>query len=247
MTIIRSRLLDSFPNIVCGFSTKIGTDCVAPYYFNLSMSVGDDRVTVQKNREDFASELGLSWNSVALQKQIHGDTVRVIDSPGYTGESDAIICAKPGVGLAVSSGDCCAIFLYDKGNNVIAGVHSGWRGTEQRILEKTLQELQNSFSTKPENLYVFVAPAISQPNYQVGPEVASRFSGEYISEKENKLFLDVTLANYDMLKAFGIPVPQIEISNLCTYEMNDLLHSYRRDGAVSGRAYGIIYRGSENV
>ena len=211
------------------------------------MSVGDNPDIVQKNKEDFASEMGISLNNVALQKQTHGDIVSIIDFPGYTGESDALISSQPCIGLAISSGDCCAIFLYDKEQEIIAGVHSGWRGTEKRILEKTLIKMQNSFGTIPNNIFAFIAPAISQANYEVGPEFADRFSRDYILEKEGKLFLDVTGTNRDMLRAFGIPNSQIEISDLCSYEMKDLLHSYRRDGAVSGRALGIIYRRRDNV
>ena len=38
----------------------------------------------------------------------------------------------------------------------------------------------------------------------------------------------------------GIPEKNIELSGLCSYDENELLHSYRREGARSGRAYGVI-------
>jgi len=52
--------------------------------------------------------------------------------------------------------------------------------------------------------------------------------------------LDVAGINYQMLLDFGIPKNQIQKSELCTYEYNNLLHSYRKDGDLSGRSIGVI-------
>jgi len=43
-----------------------------------------------------------------------------------------------------------------------------------------------------------------------------------------------------MLINFEIPKENIQLSNLCSYDVDHLLHSYRRDGAYSGRALGVI-------
>jgi hypothetical protein len=247
MKIIESDLLRNFPHIGFGFSTKIADGAKPPYYFNLSFSVDDDPVLVQQNRERFAERLGLPWNAVALQKQTHSDIVKTTDRAGYTGEGDALLTDKPGIGLAVSSGDCCAIFFYDSRNKVIAGVHSGWRGTEKRILAKALAKSREVWGTRPEDIYAYVAPSISWQNYEVGAEVAEKFPGAYIKNVNGKLHLDVAGVNRDILLQFGIPEAQIEISPLCSYAEKDLLHSYRRDGAKSGRAYGIIYMKEPHV
>jgi hypothetical protein len=96
------------------------------------------------------------------------------------------------------------------------------------------------FNCKPENLFVFIGPSISQKNYEVGKEVAVLFDQKYLMFENGKIFLDVLNANIDFLYSFGIPETNIEISNLCTYEEKDLLHSYRRDGERSGRSLGVI-------
>jgi YfiH family protein len=119
-------------------------------------------------------------------------------------------------------------------------VHSGWRGTQKRILEKTLFSMSEKYSSRGENLYVYLGPSISQANYQVGQEVADLFEDKYINIIDDKFYLDVTLANYDMLLNFGIPKTQIQKSLICTYEMKELFHSYRRDGSKSGRTLGVI-------
>ena len=144
------------------------------------------------------------------------------------------------MGLTISTADCTPIFIYDKLNHVIAAVHSGWRGTQKKILKKTLNNLSFHFKSDPKNLFVFVGPSISQKNYEVGHDVAVQFDPVYLKKINGKLYLDVKQVNIDLLFEFGISKSQIEVSELCTFEEKDLLHSYRRDGIISGRAFGVF-------
>ena len=240
MKLIRSEILQKYPEINFGFSTKVGLDRQAPYYFNLSLSVGEDENIVKENRKTFFAGLGLTEENVAIQKQIHSDIVRYVTKGGIVGEGDAMITDKKDLGLAIGVADCTPIFIYDPEHMVIAAVHSGWRGTEKRILEKTILKLKNEFNSKPEKLVAYIGPSISQKNYEVGKDVADLFDYKYKTKKDEKYLLDVASANFDMLINSGLKEHNIEKSNLCTYEEKDLLHSYRRDGKKSGRSMGVI-------
>jgi len=240
MYILKPYIFNSYPEIIFGFSTKVSPGVEPPYYFNLSYSVGDDKSIVDENRKDFFEKLGLIIENVGYQRQIHSDIVKVIECGGDNGVSDALITNKKNLGLAITVADCTPIFIYDKKNKVIAAVHSGWRGTEQKILYKTLENLKQNFASTPVNLIVYIGPSISQANYEVGSEVAKKFHSNFVLWKDEKAFLDVSRINYNLLLDFGIRQNQIQKSELCTYEFNDLLHSYRRDGSVSGRSIGVI-------
>jgi YfiH family protein len=240
MHIIRSRLFSKFPEIIFGFSTKIGLNREAPYYFNLSFTVGDNPLTVKENREEFFKQLGLNSSQIAFQKQIHSNIFNFVENPGLIGESDALLTTKYNIGLAISAADCIPVFIYDKKNKLIAAVHIGWRGTQKKILEKVLNNLFCNYNSNPENLYSYIGPSISQFNYQVGSEVAVLFDQKYIKVEDQKIFLDIVSANKDFLLNYGIEEKNIEISELCTYKEKDLLHSYRRDGDISGRMLGVI-------
>lgn len=239
MKIIQSNIFNEIPQIAFGLSTKTSLTDSDLFGFNLSFSIGDDKERVKVNRELFYNEIGLTSEQVAYHYQMHGDTIRIVDSPGFTGESDALITNQKNLGLAITTADCTAIFIYDKFNGVIAGVHSGWRGTVKNILGKTLALLANEFNSKPENLLVYIAPSISQKYYEVGEEVAVHFDSKYKKKKRNKFLLDVALVNYDILIAHGISKNHIEKSTLCSFDSQHL-HSYRRDGDKSGRALGVI-------
>ncbi|MEW6508586.1 MAG: peptidoglycan editing factor PgeF [Bacteroidota bacterium] len=240
MQIIRSRLFSKFPEIIFGFSTKIGLNREAPYYFNLSFTVGDNPLTVKENREEFFKQLGLNSSQIAFQKQIHSNIFKFVENPGLIGESDALITTKYNIGLAISAADCTPVFIYDKRNKLIAAVHIGWRGTQKKILENVLNNLSCHYNSNPENLYSYIGPSISQFNYQVGSEVAALFDQKYIKVEDQKIFLDVVSANKDFLLNYGVEEKNIEVSELCTYKEKDLLHSYRRDGDISGRMLGVI-------
>lgn len=237
---LKPYIFKRFPEIIFGFSTKVSNDAKPPFYFNLSYSVGDDKISVDKNRKDFFEDLGLSAENVGYQRQIHSDIVKVIDCGGDNGESDSLITDKKNLGLAVSIADCTPIFLYDFKNKVIAAVHSGWRGTESKILEKTLNQMKSKFNSNPENIIVYVGPSISQANYEVGIEVAEKFDQTFLKPIGIKFLLDVSGIIYQMLLEYGIPKNQIQKSELCTFGFKDLLHSYRRDGNFSGRSLGVI-------
>ncbi|MCX7874639.1 MAG: peptidoglycan editing factor PgeF [Melioribacteraceae bacterium] len=240
MEILRAKIFQNYPEVIFGFSTKIGLNRKEPFYFNLSLSVGDDRNIVKENRMAFAKELGLDISQIAFQKQIHSDIISSVENAGVIGESDAMITTKKNLGLAISSADCTPIFIYDKNNSIIAAVHSGWRGTEQKILFKTIDKLIKEFNSEPKNLIIYIGPSIHQKNYEVGEEVAIKFESKYLLKIDNKIYLNVLRANVDQIKKFEIPDEQIEISPLCSFEEKNLLHSYRRDGIKSGRSLGII-------
>ncbi|MEJ2195606.1 MAG: peptidoglycan editing factor PgeF [Ignavibacteriaceae bacterium] len=238
--IINPYIFNHIPNIIFGFSTKIGLKREAPYYFNMSYSVGDDSIKVDENRKYFFNQLGLSIDAIAYQKQVHGDEIKFVSSGGDCGESDAMITTKKGIGLALSTADCCAIFIFDVVKQIIAGVHSGWRGTSKRILSKVLKILFDEYSSKPENLVCYLSPSISKANYQVGPEVAQQFDLRYIMPVGENFLLNISKINYDILSHSGVKPQNIQLSNLCSYEYSSILHSYRRDGKESGRSLGVI-------
>jgi len=240
MLIIKPFIFKRFPEIVFGFSTKIGPNAKPPYYFNLSYSVDDIKEIVNSNRALFFNELGLNEKIVSYQKQIHEDKINTVSSFGGCGESDALITTKMNLGLAISSADCPAIFIYDPKEKVIAAVHSGWRGTEKKILRKTIQKLKTDFNSDPSNLICYIGPSISQRNYEVKDDVATKFDKEFVYINKNKFYLNVSGANYKMLIEEGVKRTNMQVSCLCSYEYENLLHSYRRDGQKSGRALGVI-------
>ena len=240
MLILKPHIFKKFTEISFGFSTKAGNENTDLYNFNMSYNVGDKKENVDRNRENFFKELGLTNSNVAFQKHVHEDNITIVENDGNCGESDALITTKNNLGLAISTADCPAIFIYDRKRKIICGVHSGWRGTSKRILEKTVIKLTDQFNSNPADLYCYISPSISQVNYEVSEEIAEQFNENDFYNKENRYFLDLAGANYRMLINCGVKESQIQITQLCTFEFSSIFHSYRRWGHESGRALAVI-------
>jgi len=239
MLILRPYIFNRFPEIISGISTKIGARRNSPYFFNMSLSVGDDEIIVKENRKLFFESLGISPENISFQKQVHGEEISFVTKGGLAGASDAMITDKPGIGLAISIADCVPVLLYEPEKKIIAGVHSGWRGTQKKILLKSLMKLEE-LGCSSKNIIAYIGPSISKNVYEIGNEVSDLFDEKYIDKKAGKYFLDVAGVNLDILISFGVKKNNIRVSHLCTFAMKDILHSYRRDGVKSGRSLAVI-------
>ncbi|MBK8945928.1 MAG: peptidoglycan editing factor PgeF [Ignavibacteriae bacterium] len=239
MVIHKSKILEKFPEIIFGFSQKIKLIENDKFNFNMSKSIGDDENKVESNREKFFNHLGLNSKNVVIEKQTHSDIINFVESFEKNLTGDALITKTKNFGLAVSTADCTNIYLYDSKEKVIAAVHSGWEGTEKRILEKTVRKLIDGFSCNPKNLVVYFGPSISQKNYEVGKEFDQKFESKYLIPNGEKYLLDLKSANKDILLKFGVPENQIEVDEICSFR-NSNFHSFRRDKQNSGRAFGVI-------
>ena len=240
LKIIRSNLFSNYPELMFGFSTKLGGVSPEPYGLNLGLNTGDEHENVLCNRRIFFEALGINEDEVSFQKQVHSTVIKYSPSPQHLGECDALFTDKSKNYLAVSVADCVPVFLYDPHRKIIAGIHSGWKGSAGTILALTINELRKRFDVDPAKLVAYIGPCISAKNYEVGEEVAKLFDDEFLISSGEKIFLDLKKQNYSQLINCGLHRNNIEVSEHCTFDERDLLHSYRRDRERSGRMFGVI-------
>ena len=166
---------------------------------NLGFTDWDTRERVRDNREKFFRSIGASKMRVVALRQIHSDIVHVIhsvnQSPAGTEspetasseaapQGDALITRERGVLLVVQTADCIPILLADPKRQVIAAIHSGWRGTVRRMAAKALGRMQMEFGTEPEDVIAALGPGIGQSCYEVGTEVAAEFHAQFPNARE---------------------------------------------------------------
>lgn len=238
--IIRSSLLANYPEIIHGMSTKLGGCENPPYYNNLSYYVGDGEEIVKSNREKYFVSLGIDLKNLAIPKQIHSANVQFADKPGFYRESDALVTQTKNVFLVVSTADCFPILIYDKHNQAVAAVHSGWRGTHKRILYHTLDKMISEIGSNANDLIIFIGPGISKEHFEVGEDVANSFYEKYVELRNGKYYVDLRVNLLDQLDSLGIPIDNIDVNPFCTFKEKDYLHSYRRDKDKSGRMFTVI-------
>lgn len=185
--------------------------------------------------------------------QVHGTQIATVhDAKDYLGcedayfgfefeQTDGLLTDHPSVTLLTKFADCTPVVLFDPVGKVLASLHSGWRGTQQKITEKAVLMLQSQYGTDPSRLIVFVGPSILQPDFEVGEDLIARFTeshgdiSAYLQPKsKGKYLFDMqSLLLHDLL-ALGIDGGQIYKTDLSTFQ-DPMMHSYRRDGAQSGR------------
>jgi polyphenol oxidase len=156
---------------------------------NLGFTEWDSRERVLTNRRNFFEALHADKMSAIGLRQIHSDIVRVVNpadaNPSVdAAKADALITNEPGLLLLVQVADCVPILLADKKRRAIAAIHSGWRGTLQRIAEKTLGRMQMEYGTRPRDVIAALGPGIGQCCFEVGPEVAAEYAAKFPEARE---------------------------------------------------------------
>ena len=224
--------------IISGITTKNIKD-FPEHGFSLSKGKILNDEEVEKNRKLLADQLKTDQSHLIFQKQIHGDHARIIDNESGIAESDAMITDKKNIFINILIADCTAVLLYDKQRQVIAGIHSGWRGSQLNITNKTIGKMAKEFGTVQSDLLAYVSPCASGDKYEVEKNVADIFPRYVAKKSDTKYLFDNRKKVVDDLLNSGILLRNLEVSDKCTIS-NKNLHSHRREGDKAGRMSAFI-------
>jgi YfiH family protein len=149
-------------------TTRSGGVSLAPFdSFNLGDHVDDRPEAVAANRLRLTSHLGIQ---PAWLKQVHGVAVAQAD-PSQVLEADASWTATPGIACTIMTADCLPALFCNRAGTRVAAAHAGWRGLAAGVLEAAA----DSMDTAPQDILVWLGPAIGQPSFEVGAEVREAF------------------------------------------------------------------------
>lgn len=244
MELFKFKKLSQYSNIEHFVTNRVGGKSEHPYRFNNMSLETTDFYTVE-NRKLLAEKIGLSLQHFVYQYQTHTKNVTIITNE-HQGrgvefiedaiqENDAMITSEREICLVVMAADCVPILLYDSGQNIIAAVHAGWKGTVQRIVFETVQKMIEKFNSAPQNIIAGIGPSIGECCYEIGNDAYEIVSKNLQSSDEflkfypdkQKFHLDLWLANKLQLIDAGLVENNIEIANICTKCNNDLYYSAR--------------------
>jgi YfiH family protein len=172
---------------------------------------------------------------ICVAPQVHGDTVLPHVNPwdGFlrTRPADGHATQERGLALAVTVADCAPVFVAHP-SGAVAIVHSGWRGTEARIIDQAIRVLGRA-GLAPDELRVHIGPAICGRCYEVSADVRARLTGETSNRPGN-----VDIRSLIAEQAASAGVGQISVSPSCTRCDNETFFSHRAgDG---GRQVAVI-------
>ncbi len=243
-----------FGDAVTAFSTtRLGGFSTGNYgEFNINPYCGDSPDAVAKNRAALCSTLGIEDERLILPHQNHGTEVRRIAGdffslPGKVRGMlldgvDALMTDVPGVCIGVSTADCIPVLIHDPAGRTCCAVHSGWRGTVARIVQKAVAAMRLAYGTSPSELRAAIGPGISIDRFEVGDEVYEEFASagfdmKGISRREEKWHIDLPECCRRQLVEAGLHPENIQMSGECTYSDTEKYFSARRLGTDSGRIF----------
>lgn len=226
--------------------------------FNINPYCGDSPSHISENLSRLSRALGLPSSRILLPHQTHSDKILTINNDFYSLSElaqanlldgvDALITAIGGVCVGVSTADCIPVLLYAPDARVVAAVHAGWRGTCQRICQKTIEQMRQTYAVDTAQLRAVVGPGICEDCFEVGQEVYDKFEEanfdmSLIAVRHNKWHINLPETNRMQLVEAGVPPVNITMAGLCTLTDADKWFSARRQGIQSGRIYtGIILK-----
>ena len=198
--------------------------------------------------------LGVEYRYLVKPLAKHTDNVLIIDQKAkedtadihldYLEGIDGLITAKKNIALATTSADCLCMILYDPVKKVLANVHSGWKGTFQKISQKALIKMEENFHCEPKDVQVFFMPAIRQCHFEVEDDVMleCRKIFEYTQRIEEiiqvgrtvngiqKYQIDNILINKILLEERGVLAENIYDSEICSVCCSNKVNSKRAQG-----------------
>ncbi|MEK7402759.1 MAG: polyphenol oxidase family protein [Gemmatimonadota bacterium] len=176
---------------------------------------------------------------LATSHQVHGAAVleHNVRWHGWlrAGDADGHHSATRGTALGVTIADCVPIFIAHP-SGAVALLHSGWRGTVARIVERGIGAFV-SRGARAADLRMHLGPAICGKCYEVSADVATQLLG--LPQSASRA-VDLRGLIADHARAAG--VRQITMSPLCTKCDNARFFSHRAGDA--GRQVAVILASS---
>ena len=235
------------------FSTRAGGVSEGIFStMNFSFTRGDRKEHVLENYRRIAEILDCRLEDFVCADQTHTTNIRVVGR-GDRGKGvvkqkdyadiDGLITNEKGIVLVTFFADCVPLYFVDPVKKVIGLSHSGWRGTVNRMGEKSIAMMEEVYGCKREELLTAIGPSICMSCYEVGEEVAEEFrkafskkeQKEILRKKENgKYLLDLWQANYYIMVNAGVRQENIAVTDICTCCNGEELFSHRKSMGKRG-------------
>lgn len=238
--------LARFSDIRHGIFTRKNGHSKTPYKsLNTSYSNGDDSRNVKLNR--FIIAKCFDGNELVFARQVHGTEAVVFANKSMPlknrfsdviPECDAMITDIKKRSLVIQVADCQSILMYDPVLQVIANVHSGWRGSIKNIIGRTISVMEKEFGSKPGDIVAGISPSLG-PCCAEFVNYKDEIPEEFWKYKDDSDHFDFWAISSGQLCDAGILKKNIYLSEICTRCNTDLFFSFRGEG-TTGRFAAVI-------
>ena len=219
--------------------------CFTTRDMDVGSSTNPDRDLLQSHIHEAYDFMGLKPRLLYNGYQAHTGNIAVIRSleEGKEGafgrfipNTDGLLTDMEEVALLTRFADCVPVILFDQVKRVQGNIHSGWKGTLERIVQNGIRGMVKEYGSSLEDIVVVIGPAIGRDDFLVREDVSSLFTGEFPGWKDlvrrvskDQFLVDLQEINKRLLLEAGRIEENITVVNISTFGRDDLCHSYRRD------------------
>ncbi len=227
------------------FTDRHGGVSGAPFEsLNLAWA-GDDPEALAENHRRLMADFA-PGDDVAALSQVHGGEVAVVGPEGPATElharphatGDGLVTRRPATTLMVRAADCAPVLLADPDARVVGAAHCGRAGLVAEIVPATVATMVEQGAR---TIHAWLGPSVCGGCYEVPAELQEEVAAEVPLSRATTSWGTPAI---DLAAGIRAQLAELDIeldttAARCTRESDDL-YSYRRDGAGSGRAAGVI-------
>lgn len=209
-----------------------------------------------KDYEELCNSIGAKKEHLVKPNQNHTKEVKAVEQkininePDFNLENydntDGLITNRKNLLLGTTNADCILLLFFDPIKKVIANIHSGWKGTVQRISIETVKKMKSEYNCNPKDIICCICPNIRKCHFEVDKEVNEIFKQQFQDiediqniiqeiEPNKKWKIDTVRINQILLQKEGLKLENIIDSKICNVCNSNLMHSYR----IEKQGYGL--------
>lgn len=237
---------------------KVLNDFGIKHAYTLKSEGFDFSHNIQEEAESYkilCNALNIDTSILVKPFQTHTANVKCMNEvESNLNDVDGLITDKKNIALTSKNADCILFLFYDPVKKVIANIHSGWRGTFQKIAEKTVIKMLTNYGSKPEDIICCICPSIRECHFEVDNDVKqlcfevfefTNKTDEFIKlgevkDNKQKYLIDTVKINRILLEELGLKKENIIDCNICSVCNKEFIHSVRVEGKKYKRATAII-------
>ena len=209
-----------------------------------------------KDYKDLSDSIGIKYINIVKPNQAHTKNIKRVDAKVNTDEPDfnlseyneidGLITNSRDMALATTNADCILMLFFDPVKRVVANVHSGWKGTLQRISIEAVKKMKEEYNCDPKDIICCICPSIRKCHFKVHKDVQEPYYNEFKDLKkidqlivpiqgEDRWVIDTVEINKIILEQEGLKVENIIDCGICSVCNSDQIHSFR----VEKEGYGL--------
>jgi hypothetical protein len=196
---------------------------------NILISLKGEKNFCELNLSDKSNFLKTNFGLYRYSEfeQVHGVLIDGLDT-SEKNEFDGFITKEKNHAFAIKTADCIPLVMWDDKEELLCGLHCGWKGLQQGIIGKALEKNKYQNLTKS-----YIGPHISKNYFEVKQDLINKFLQvdcdiePFLTRIGGKIFMDLRHFCVDELHEYGVEI----FTNFspCSYTEIDHFFSWRRD------------------